>query len=685
MVEVIKKSINWAGQILTLETGRIAKQADGAVLVSYGNTTVLCCVVAEKKPSTESDFFPLNVHYQEKAYAAGKFPGGFTKREGKPSDHESLIARLIDRPIRPMFDKAFHNETQIICTVLSYEKSFRPDIPAMIGASAALAISGIPTSGIVGGCAISYKDGKFIVNSEEKTSLNLVVAGNKESVLMVESSASELPEEKMIEAIWYAHEAYQPVISLIEDLVKAAGKKRWKIEDNSACYNSLSKKYKTTLVKGIESAYKIKEKIACYESLDNLSADILQTITDPAEQIVFKTLFKDLEREVLRNKVIKTGKRIDGRGADDIRPITVETGVLPIVHGSALFTRGETQALATLTLGSAQDEQIVETIQGDFREHFMLHYNFDPYCVGEVARLGALSRREIGHGRLAYKALFPILPEKSKFPYTVRLVSEITESNGSSSMATVCAGCVALMNGGVPISKPVSGVAMGLIKDKKKAIVLTDILGTEDALGDMDFKVAGTADGITALQMDIKTNGVSKDIMIEALNKAKTARAIILEKMLAVQAGVNPISKNAPQIKVIRIAEHSTKDLIGPGGKIIREITDKTGAKIDVCDGGIVKIFASNGTVMDKVLSMIKIAIAGPEVDDIFVGTVVKIISSGAFVKIADNKEGFLHISELSKTHVKEVSDIISEGQEIKVRVINVSKDKIRLTMKDVA
>lgn len=685
MFKILKKSIKWAGRTLTLETGRIARQADGAVLVSYGETTVLCTVVAEKKPSTEEDFFPLNVHYQEKAYAAGRFPGGFNKREGKPSDSESLIARLIDRPLRPMFDKNFRNETQIICTVLSYEKSVRPDIPALIGASAALAISGVPVSGVVGACSVGYKNGKFLLNIDEKTELNLVVAGNTDGVLMVESSASEMPEEKILEAIWYAHEQYQPVIKIIQELVKEVGKEKMKIQDGSGVYSALSKKYKASLVKGINAAYSKKGKLQCYEALDELLARTSEKVDDAQDKRVLKILFKDLEREVLRANVLKTGKRIDGRKADEIRPITVESDVLPIVHGSALFTRGETQALATLTLGSVQDEQIVETIQGDSRENFMLHYNFDPYCVGEVARLGALSRREIGHGRLAYKALLPVLPEKANFPYTVRLVSEITESNGSSSMATVCAGCVALMNGGVPISKPVSGVAMGLIKDKKKSVVLTDILGTEDALGDMDFKVAGTEDGITALQMDIKVNDISREIMAEALENAKKARATILQKMLSVQPKVNAIAKTAPQMKVIRIAEHSTKDLIGPGGRVIRDITDKTGAKIDVGDGGIVKIFANNAMAMDKVLSMIKMAIAGPEVDDIFVGTVVKIISSGAFVRIADNKEGFLHISELSNEHVNDVGDVISEGQEVKVKVVNVSKDKIRLSMKDVA
>lgn len=685
MFKILKKSIKWAGRTLTLETGRIARQADGAVLVSYGETNVLCTVVAEKKPSAEEDFFPLNVHYQEKAYAAGRFPGGFNKREGKPSDSESLIARLIDRPLRPMFDKNFRNETQIICTVLSYEKSVRPDIPALIGASAALAISGVPVSGVVGACSVGYKNGKFLLNIDEKTDLNLVVAGNTDGVLMVESSASEMPEEKILEAIWYAHEQYQPVINLIQELVKESGKSKMQIQDSSSVYSALSKKYKASLVKGINAAYSKKGKLQCYEALDELLAKTLEKVEDCQDKRVLKTLFKDLEREVLRANVLRTGKRIDGRKADEIRPITIESGVLPIVHGSALFTRGETQALATLTLGSVQDEQIVETIQGDSRENFMLHYNFDPYCVGEVARLGALSRREIGHGRLAYKALLPVLPEKANFPYTVRLVSEITESNGSSSMATVCAGCVALMNGGVPISNPVSGVAMGLIKDKKKSVVLTDILGTEDALGDMDFKVAGTENGVTALQMDIKVNDISREIMAEALENAKKARAIILQKMLDVQPKVNAIAKTAPQMKVIRIAEHSTKDLIGPGGRVIRDITDKTGAKIDVGDGGIVKIFANNAATMDKVLSMIKMAIAGPEVDDIFVGTVVKIISSGAFVRIADNKEGFLHISELSNEHVNDVGDVISEGQEVKVKVVNVSKDKIRLSMKDVA
>lgn len=685
MFNIIKKSMEWGGKTLTLETGHLARQADGAVLVSYGKTAVLCTVVAEKKPSTEEDFFPLNVHYQEKAYAAGRFPGGFNKREGKPSDNESLIARLIDRPIRPMFDKDFRNETQIICTVLSYEKSCRPDITALIGASAALEISGIPTYGTIAGCAVGYRNGKFILNLEEKTDLNLVVAGNNEGVLMLEAAASELSEEIMLDAIWFAHDQYQPVISLIKDLAKECGKPKWPVNSSDKIYSDLSKSYKSKLTKGIEAAYKTKEKKACYQALDDVCSETIKEINDPKKALVFKRLFKDLEREILRNKILKTGKRIDGRGPEEIRPIKVEPGILSVVHGSALFTRGETQALTTLTLGAAQDEQIVETIQGDSRESFMLHYNFDPYCVGEVARLGALSRREIGHGRLAYKALLPIVPEKSKFPYTVRVVSEVTESNGSSSMATVCAGCVALMNGGVPITRPVSGVAMGLIADKKKSVILTDILGTEDALGDMDFKVAGTADGITALQMDMKISNISRDIMFEAMQSAKKARQTILEQMIKAQPEISPLARGVPQMKIIRIAERSTKDLIGPGGKVIREITDKTKAKIDVGDGGIVKIFASNADSMDQVLSMIKLAITGPETDDICFGTVVKIIQSGAFVKISDTKEGFLHISEISNSRVNEVKDALSEGQRVKVKVVGTSHDKIRLSMKDVS
>lgn len=684
MFNIVKKSILWGGRNLTIETGRLAKQADGSVLVTYGNTNVLCCVVFDKKPSTEEDFFPLNVHYQEKFYAAGRIPGGFSKREGKPADHEALISRLIDRPLRPIFDKNFKSETQIICTVLSNDTNCNTGIVSMIGASAALAISGIPTIGVVGACAVGYRNGKFELNTSKST-LDLVVAGNEEGVLMVEASASELSEQQMIDAIWFGHEQYQPIIQMIKEFAKEVSKPIFQIntEDYNAKIKSLTKKYKSSFIKAITNAYEIKEKLARRTALSEAFDKITNDLTDD-ERKDLKVIYKSLESEVMRANIIKNDIRIDGRIPDEIRPITIETGLLPVVHGSALFTRGETQSIATLTLGSYQDEQIVETINGDSREHFMMHYNFDPYCVGEVARLGAISRREIGHGRLAYKALLPVLPEKDKFPYTIRVVSEITESNGSSSMASVCGGCLAMMQGGVPIKAPVSGVAMGLIKDKKKFIILTDISGDEDALGDMDFKVAGTTAGITALQMDIKATDISREIMHEALEKAKVARGKILDKMLDVQHGINTISLNAPQIKVIKIAEHATKDLIGPGGKNIREITDKTGSKIDVCDGGIVKIFSANNDIMDQTISMIKMAISGPELDDIFSGKVVKIISSGAFVKISDNKEGFLHISELSNERVENITDILHEGDVIKVKVINVSKDKIRLTIKGI-
>lgn len=687
MFNIIKKEIDWNGVALKLETGKIARQSDGAVIVTYGNTTVLCTVVYEKKPSNEIDFFPLGVHYIEKPYAAGKFPGGFSKREGKPSDREVLIGRLIDRSLRPLFHEDFMNETQIICQVLNYDPNFSAEIPTIIGTSAALTISGIPFFGPVASCRVGINsNGEFyplIKQIESNTSMNLFVSGTRSGIIMVESESKEIPEDKMLDAIWFAHENYQPVITMIEEFAEEAAKEPFEIPEHDNSYTDLLNLISDECSSKIKEAFKIKEKLPRHASIQSVVDTFILSHPDYNSELI-KSIFHKVEGEILKQQILTKKKRIDGRAPNEIRPIYTESGLFPNVHGTGFFTRGETQVISFLTLGSHQDEQINETLGGDFREHFYLHYNFPPYCVGEATKLGAVSRREIGHGKLAFKALNSVIPSKSVFPYTTRIVAEVTESNGSSSMATVCASSLALMDAGVPIKSHVAGIAMGLIKGKKdNFVILTDIMGDEDHLGDMDLKVTGTRTGITALQMDIKTSNISKDIISSAMTEARVA----LDKILTILE--NTISEprekqnnSAPQTKVIKIPEKSIPDLIGPGGKVIREITDKTGAKIDVSDNGEVKIFTQNNSIMSKTLELIKFAIVGPEEGTIFNGTVVKIIQSGAFVKIMDNKEGFLHISELSDKHVDSVTDIIKEGDQVKVMVINGGKgNKIRLTM----
>lgn len=687
MFNIVKKEINWNGDLLSIETGKIARQSDGAVLVTYGNTSVLCTVVFDKKPSDEVDFFPLGVHYIEKPYAAGKFPGGFSKREGKPSDREVLVGRLIDRSLRPLFHKDFRNETQIICQVLSYDPDFAPEIPTIIGTSAALTISGIPFLGPVASCRVGLnKLGEFYPikkQTDENSLTDLFVSGTSEGILMVESESSEVPEHKVLDAIWYAHENYQPVIKMIIDFAEEAAKEPFSVEERDEHYYNLYNEIMTACVPGIREAFKIKEKLARYAAADKVLEDFLKNSQSEDEALV-KSIFKTIEREILKQEILVNKKRIDGRGPNDIRPIVAEHGLFKMVHGSGMFTRGETQVMSFLTLGSYQDEQVSETLEHDFRESFYLHYNFPPYCVGEATKLGPISRREIGHGKLAFKALKSVIPNKNDFPYTVRLVAEVTESNGSSSMATVCASSLALMDGGVPVKSHVAGIAMGLIKgENDDFVILTDIMGDEDHLGDMDLKVTGTHNGITALQMDIKTTNISKDIIKDAISKARIAINKILKILEeAIPAPSSSVTGSAPQMKVIRIQEKSIPDLIGPGGKVIREITDKTGAKIDVSDNGEVKIFAKNADTLNNVLELIKLAVVGPDEGSVFQGTVVKIISSGAFVRIMDNKEGFLHISEMAEGRVNEVTDVLSEGDKVRVMVIGGGRGgRIRLTM----
>lgn len=689
MFNISRVDLTWGGRPLRLETGKIARQADGAVMVTYGETIVLCTAVAAKSVKEGQDFFPLSVHYQEKAFAAGKIPGGFFKREGRPNENETLVSRLIDRPIRPLFPEGFYNEVQIITTVLAHDMVNNPDIPAMIGASAALCLAGVPFMGPVAGARVGVINDEFVINptlEQMKDSvLDLVVAGTQEGVLMVESEAKELTEEKMLGAVMFGWREFQPVIEAIIKLAEQAAKDPWDLAPPSAekaQLKGLLQSYTGELTK----AYAITAKAERYAAVGALKK---QAIAAYNEQFTDKQIadeFKQLESDVVRGNILNTGKRIDGRDGKTVRPIMAEVGILPRAHGSALFTRGETQGLVVATLGTAQDEQIHDALAGEYRSNFMLHYNFPPYSVGEAGRMSSPGRREIGHGKLAWRALNPLLPTKEQFPYTMRVVSEITESNGSSSMATVCGTSLALMDAGVPLARPIAGIAMGLIKEGDKFAVLSDILGDEDHLGDMDFKVAGTSEGITALQMDLKITSVNEAIMKTALAQAKDGRLHILGEMAKGLSGARgEVSKNAPQITTMKINKDKIREVIGTGGKVIREICEVSGAKVDIEDDGTIRVAAVDQAAAQKAIDMINAIAAEPEAGKIYNGKVVKIMEFGAFVSFMGAKDGLVHISELAPQRVAKVQDIVAEGQQVKVKVLGFDdRGKIKLSMKQV-
>jgi len=687
MFKIHREELTWAGRKLVIETGKMARQADGAVLVSYGDTTILATVCSKKAAGEGVDFFPLTINYLEKAFAVGKIPGGYVKRETKPSDRETLTARLIDRPIRPLFPENFFNEVQVVCTTLSYDQINDAEIPAMIAASAALAISGLPFLGPIAGARVGYDGKDYILNPTVGTDsrLDLVVAGTDSGVLMVESEASELSEEIMLGAVVFGHKEMQPVIKAINKLAKAVGKKPLKVEEDKE-YLDAYKVFKKDYEKAIKKAYSIKTKMERYEALDAVKAEAKEKYGETYSSVIFGRAIEGVKAEVVRTQVLKDKSRVDGRDLTTIRPIECEVNVLPRVHGSALFTRGETQALVVATLGTASDEQMLDTLDGEYRERFLLHYNFNPYSVGEVGRMGAPGRREIGHGRLAWRALHPLVPGKDKFAYSMRAVSEITESNGSSSMATVCGTSLAFMDAGVPLERPVAGIAMGLIKEGKDFAVLSDILGDEDHLGDMDFKVAGTAEGVTALQMDIKITSITPEIMEIALNQAKDGRLHILGEMgKAMKTSRKAVSDNAPRMETIKINREKIRDLIGPGGKVIREITERCQVKIDIDEEGKVTIAAMSQEKMDEAMASVNAITAEPEVGKVYKAAVVKIVDFGAFVKFMGEREGLVHISEITGERLEKVTDVLKQGQTVMVKVVGFDdRGKIRLTMKGI-
>ena len=689
MFEVYRKELTWGGKLLTFETGKIARQADGAVMVTYGGTTVLCTAVGASTAKPGIDFFPLTVNYQEKTFAAGRIPGGFFKREGRPSEKETLVSRLIDRPIRPLFHKNFKNETQVIATVLSHDMENDPDIVAIIGASAALTISGLPFMGPIGACRVGWSGSEYILNPTidqmKEAKLDLVVAGTKEGVLMVESEASELSEEVMLGAVDYGHREIESVIDAIIELAEVAAKEPRPLPEEPVDKDDYLKVIKP-YSKKFEKAYKEKDKSKRSKTLDEIRIEILDKFGETVNATLASTLIKDLESDIVRGNILKTKKRIDGRDTKTVRPIVAEVGTLPRAHGSALFTRGETQALVVATLGTGQDEQIIDSLEGEYRSKFMLHYNFPPYSVGEAGRIGSPGRREIGHGKLAWRAVNPLLPNGEDFPYTVRIVSEVTESNGSSSMATVCGTSLALMDAGVPIKKPVAGIAMGLIKEKNDFSVLSDILGDEDHLGDMDFKVAGTKDGITSLQMDIKITSITKEIMEIALGQAKEGRIHILDEMAkAISNSREVLAESAPKITTMKIKLEKIRDVIGPGGKIIREICESTGAKVDIEDDGTIKIAASDTEAAEAAQKRINDIVAEAELGVIYTGKVVKTVDFGAFVNFLGTKDGLVHISELQDARTEKTTDICKEGDIVKVKVIGFDdRGKVKLSMKRV-
>ena len=687
MFKQFKEEIEFGGKKLILETGKIARQADGAIIATCGETVVISTVVGAKKVNPETDYFPLQVNYQEKYYAAGKIPGGYFKREARPTESETLISRLIDRPIRPLFPENFRNEVQILPTVLSYDNENEADVLSIIASSAALSISGLPFQGPIAASRVGYINNEYVLNPSKEqlkeSKLDLVVAGTKNAVLMVESEASGLTEKQMLDAVKFGHEKFNPVIKAIENLSKKCSKEAWEIEDKD--YSKLKNKISKEFTKDLEKAFSEKDKKKRSELINSITEKCKSLFEgeDTYSELEVSLQLKNLEKDIVRTKILKSKKRIDGRGLSDVRPIKCEVGVLPRTHGSALFTRGETQALVTTTLGTTEDEQRIESLEGQKRVRFMLHYNFPPFSVGEVGRVGT-GRREVGHGKLAWRALNSSLPEKEKFPYTLRVVSEITESNGSSSMATVCGASLALMDAAVPIAQPVAGIAMGLIKEKKEFSVLSDILGDEDHLGDMDFKVAGTKDGITSLQMDIKITGITFEIMEQALNQAKDGRAHILAEMnKAIKSSRKEVSKYTPKIETIKVDKKDIAAVIGKGGATIREIVELSGAKVDVKDTGEVTIAAPDEKSRKKAMEMVKNIIAKPEMGKIYKGKVVKIMEFGAFVNFLGKQDGLVHISQLAGKRVSKVSDVVKEGDEVSVKVIGFDRGKVKLSIKE--
>ncbi|PHZ84185.1 polyribonucleotide nucleotidyltransferase [Paremcibacter congregatus] len=688
MFEIHRKEINWGGRTLVLETGQVARQANGAVMVTYGETSCLVAATGAKTPKAGIDFFPLTVNYQERAYSAGKIPGGFFKREGRPSEAETLICRLIDRPIRPLFVDGYKNETQIVATVMSHDLENNPDIAALVGTSAALTISGLPFMGPIGAARVGYIDGEYVLNPTfeqlETSDLDLVVAGTRDAVLMVESEANELSEEVMLGAVMFGHEQMQPVIDAIIELAEVAAKEPMELPE-PVDHSALEAKIAELAEADMRAAYaeKIKQTRSGLlgEIKDRVKAELVAEDDDAMSGVVSE-LLKKLEKKIVRGDIIKTRNRIDGRELDKVRAISSHVNILPRAHGSALFTRGETQAAVVTTLGTGDDEQFIDALTGTYKERFMLHYNFPPYSVGEVGRMMGTSRRETGHGKLAWRALRAVLPTPEEFPYTIRIVSEITESNGSSSMASVCGASLSMMDAGVPLKRPVSGIAMGLIMEGDDYAVLSDILGDEDHLGDMDFKVAGTSEGITSLQMDIKIAGITREIMDVALKQAAGGRAYILEEMNSALSGAREeMSDHAPRIETIQINREKIREVIGTGGKVIREICEVTGAKVDIEDDGTIKVSSSDLSAIEAALKWIEGIVAEPEVGKIYEGKVVKTVDFGAFVNFLGSRDGLVHISELEDHRVKQVSDVVSEGDIIKVKVLGIDdRGKVRLS-----
>jgi polyribonucleotide nucleotidyltransferase len=692
MFDIHRVELDWGGRKLVLETGKIARQADGAVVATYGESKVLATVVAAKEPREGVDFLPLTVDYQEKFYAAGRIPGGYFKREGRPTEKETLVSRLIDRPVRPLFADGWRNETQVIVTTLSHDLENDPDVLAMIAASAALTLSGAPFMGPIGAARVGFINNEYVLNpvldEMPESHLDLVVAGTQDAVLMVESEARELSEDVMLGAVMFGHRHFQPVIDAIIKLAEKAAKepRELKVADNAA----LEKDMLGMVEQDLRAAYAVPDKMARHKAVDAAKAKVIAHFCPegaehpPYTKLQVAGVFKELEAKIVRWNILDTGKRIDGRDVKTVRPIVSEVGVLPRAHGSALFTRGETQALVIATLGTGEDEQWIDALHGTYKETFLLHYNFPPFSVGETGRMGGPRRREIGHGKLAWRAIRPVLPAHHEFPYTLRVVSEITESNGSSSMATVCGSSLALMDAGVPMKRPTAGIAMGLILEDKRYAVLSDILGDEDHLGDMDFKVAGTERGVTSLQMDIKIAGITEEIMRVALGQAKDGRMHILGEMAkALTQHRDQLGEHAPRIEVFNIPVDKIREVIGSGGKVIREIVEKTGAKIDISDDGTVKVASANGDAMKAAINWIKSIASEPEVGHIYEGTVVKVMDFGAFVNFFGAKDGLVHISQLAPRRVQNVKDVVKEGDKVKVKLLGFDeRGKVRLSMK---
>ena len=693
MFKIENEVLEWGGKTLTLETGRVARQAHGSVIATYGGTSVLATVVADYEPKPGLDFFPLTVNYQEKAYAAGKIPGGFFKREGRPSEKETLVSRLIDRPIRPLFAKDFNNETQVLATVISYDGENDPDIVSIIAVSAALTLSGVPFMGPIAAARVGFINDEYILNPtkeqlNEECKLDLVVAGTDSAVLMVESEAMELSEEIMLGAVSFGQDSFKPVTKAIIKLAEKAAKEPRELEeiDLSDLQENVSKIVRDELISAYKESDKQTRSSRIAEIKSGLISDLVNEDNPDIIESEVNSVFKNIEKDIVRGSILDTGLRIDGRDLETVRPVHSDVSILPLTHGSSLFTRGETQALVVTTLGTGLDEKYVDGLDETYKEKFMLHYNFPPYSVGETGRTGFTSRREIGHGKLAWRSLQAVLPEYDDFPYTIRLVSEITESNGSSSMATVCGSSLSLMDAGVPLKRPVAGIAMGLIKDGDRIAVLSDILGDEDHLGDMDFKVAGTSEGITSLQMDIKITGITKDIMDTALTQAKAGRIHILAEMAkAIETPRETVNSTAPRIETIQVPVDKIRDVIGSGGKVIREIVEESGAKVDINDDGIVKIASSDTESLNKALELINSIVAEPEAGEIYEGKVVKIMDFGAFVNFFGKRDGLVHISQLANERVKSVTDIVSEGDIVKVKLLGFdNRGKVKLSMKEV-